>query len=489
MKQEDAVIQDTTSIFDEIEMQLDALLSEKKLKIQEELENKIEKEKQEAEEKISLIEKQLTEERDSLHSFRLTLAEYENDKKKIKEKIKEHLAKAMEYQPQIESLTAQTFDELKKVVELNKELEEITSRAMSRMDSLKQNFEEKYGIKPPFNETIENEDVEFNLDGELEKLKKIKELLGQNALEISDNDDGKHDLYSVTFPAEHEQDNLESVEESDAPEDELEAQEKDGPEDAEEMETAQEEKSLTEADTPDESDMTELRVEMEEAEVQTDGDSEVAQFDEVQEKSFEEKESAEEATPLEYEDSENEVEVKELEEELMKAEESSEEIETLRDTLDSYRKVKEGDKNINLTYFESGEEKFLDGQEIVDTITKTISEAEGLYEQLTGSDSPKEQFFSKQEILWHQETLREYIHEAIQMFEKEQASFPKFLDNVLNKGVLEDLNNSLSQENWSNAENFSSFKSQIEELSVNFLEKSTPTLSYLQTLIDELKQG
>jgi hypothetical protein len=183
------------------------------------------------------------------------------------------------------------------------------------------------------------------------------------------------------------------------------------------------------------------------------------------------------------------VETEEGAEEMEKAGESSEEIEVLLENLESLRKVKEGDKNFKLTYFESGSKKLLDGREIVDTITKAIAETEGLFNQLTRSDSPKEQFFSKQEILWHQETLREYIQEAFQMCEKDQAAFPKSLDKVLNLKVLKDLYSKLSQENWSNAMNYSSFKEHIEELKVEFLDNSTPQLDYLQSLTDELKKG
>jgi len=470
MEQKEALIQDSTSIFEEIEIQLDALLSEKRRKIQEDLENKIEVEKKEAEDQISMLEKELTEERDSLNSYRLTMTEYENDKKKIKDKIREHLAKAMEYQPQIESLTAQTFDELKKVMELNKQLEEIHAAAASVADSVKQKLEDKYGIKPPVSETFENDDVQFNLDGELEKLKKIKELLGQNSYEISDNDDGNHDSNLVTSPiAEDVKEELATEEEFEKADEEELTLEEDGTEDQVEMEGPLEEMESVGEDTQVKEDESEIRVEIEDP--------------------VEEIESSEEEAQAEKEESEAGVEAEEVAEEMEKVEESSEEIEVLMNNLESFRKVKEGDKNIKLTYFESGNKKLLDGREVVDTIAKTITEADGLFNQLTGSDSPKEQFFSKQEILWHQETLREYVQEASQMCEKDQAAFPEFLDKVFNLEVLKDLYSRLSQENWSNATNYSSFKEHIEELKAEFLDKSTPQLAYLQSLTDELNQG
>ena len=129
----------------------------------------------------------------------------------------------------------------------------------------------------------------------------------------------------------------------------------------------------------------------------------------------------------------------------------------------------------------------LDGQEVVETLTRTIEETEGLFERLAESDSPKEQFFAKQEILWHQEMLREYIQEVLLMCEEEQAKFTKSLDKVLNPAMLKDLQIRLDQENLTNTTNFASFKEFVKELKADFLDKSTPQLTYLQSLLSELK--
>lgn len=464
MEEKDVLMEDSTSIFEEIENQLETLLVEKRQKIQEELESRIELERKEAGEKISRLEKELTEERESLHGYKMTVSEYENDKKKIKEEIKEHLARAMEYQPQIETLTARTLDELKKVLELNKQLEEINAAAMSRAEEVKQKLEEKYGISPAVSQAVEKDDVLFNLDGELEKLKKIKELLGQNSNE--------------TKEIGAEQSELEPL----SPSDEPDFSEETSP--REEPEKAEEEDKESRGGEPEAKAGT-----MEPSQEKEDAGEAVQIEDAGQEPEVEAEKSPELMKSFFEEGSKPEKEALTTGTagEPAEAGGSPEEIEILLDDLESCRRTKEGNKTIKLSYFESGGKKILDAGQIVDIVKKSLSEAEGLFDQLTRLNSPKEQFFSKQEILWHQEMLRDYIQEAIEMCEMEKASFPKILDRVFNLNVLKDFYSRLSQENWSNAENFAAFKEYAESLKADYIDRSTPQLDFLKSLMKELE--
>lgn len=473
MEEKDNMIQDSASIFEEIEVQLETLLSEKKQKIQEDLESKIEKEKKDAEVKITELEEEVTQERDSLQSYRLTLKEFEEDRKKIKVKIKEHLNKAMEYQPQIESLTAKTFDELKIVMDLNKQLEEINNEASSRIQTMKQKLEDKYGITPPVEERVEEDDVLFNLDGELEKLKKIKELLGQNSFEISDNDNEQPTSAQVISPAAEK-----------AEEDEVKEEIPAGPQVEEAIEEAVEEQKVEAAEDVQPTEQEELAPGAEQ--VEDDGQPPVQEDVQTEESAETEKDDTQSVTTQEAEDKE-ETEKEEQKEEAVDEDPAA--TQALMESLEESRKNAENEKDIELSYFESGEKKLLDGQELIDTIAKAVTEADGLFETLTESGSPKEQFFSKQEILWRQETLREYIQTVLGMCEEKQADFPKALDKVFNTKKLKDLQERLTQENWSNSVNFSSFKDYIEELKAEFIDKSTPRHTYLQSVLDELKDG
>jgi hypothetical protein len=169
-------LEDPTPIIEEVENQLEKIYNKKKQEIEKELEGKIQKEEEEAKKKIDQIEKELGDEKEALVNYRTTLAEFENNKAETKNRIKEHINKAVQSLAEIDTLTAQTLEELKKVSELNQKLEEFHRETEEKTAILKKDLEEKFGIVTEGLETKELESVD--LKQELTKLKKIKELLG-----------------------------------------------------------------------------------------------------------------------------------------------------------------------------------------------------------------------------------------------------------------------------------------------------------------------
>ena len=128
----------------------------------------------------------------------------------------------------------------------------------------------------------------------------------------------------------------------------------------------------------------------------------------------------------------------------------------------------------------------LDGQDIFNAIDKDVEEAKKLYDKLSKTQSPKEQFFTKQEIIWHQETLREFILTTLKVCEKENAVLSQSTADVLNISVLKKILDKVSRENWSNKDYFSSFIQFSGELKAAYLEKTTPKTNYYKSLLDEL---
>ncbi len=64
------------------------------------------------------------------------------------------------------------------------------------------------------------------------------------------------------------------------------------------------------------------------------------------------------------------------------------------------------------------------------------------------------------------------------------------LDNELDKlKKIKELFDKVSQENWSNRDYFSSFFQFASELKAAYLEKTTPKIDHLKSLIDELEIG
>jgi hypothetical protein len=161
---------------EDVENQLEEFFNKKKQAIEEELEGKIQQEKKEAEKKVHQIEMDLKDEKEALVNYRTTLAEFENNKAATKSQIKEHIDKAVQSLTEIETLTAQTLEELKKVGDLNKKLEKFHHATEEKTAILKKDLEKKFGIVAEDLEIKELEDVD--LKRELAKLRKIKELLG-----------------------------------------------------------------------------------------------------------------------------------------------------------------------------------------------------------------------------------------------------------------------------------------------------------------------
>ena len=419
MENREDIIKESASIIEEIEDQLDQILSKKRKEIESDLETKIERDRIEAKDKMEKLEQELSGERDSLKSYRSALSEFDKEKKEIKAQIQTHLTNAAEYQPQIEALAAKTIGELKIVMELNDKLEELNLEAVSRVESMKVELKDRIGTTPasapdqtppPPVETREHKNIQSSLDSELGKLKKIKELLGKDSVvrkeltEIETNSLPE----AVKIPA------------NDRPQDNF-------------VEKQVEEKV--------EEDITSAKEEEPELEGR--------------------KEPIVKSVDIPSVD--------------------------LDKTLEKYRKSIDGEKGIKLTYFENNKKMVLDGQDIFNAIDKDVEEAKKLYDKLSKTQSPKEQFFTKQEIIWHQETLREFILTTIKVCEKENAVLAQSTAEVLNVGILKKVLDKVSQENWSNKDYFSSFFQFASELKAAYLEKTTPHTNYLKSIIDELE--
>ncbi len=421
MENRDDLIKESASIIEEIEDQLDQILSKKRKEIESDLETKIERDRREARDMMKKLEQELSGDRESLKSYRSALSEFDKDKKEIKAQIQTHLAKAAEYQPQIEALATKTIGELKIVMELNEKLEELNLAAVSRVESMKVELKDRIGTTPasapnqtptPPAETREHKNIQSSLDSELGKLKKIKELLGKDSVvrkeltEIETNSLPE----VVKIPANNRpQDNF-----------------------------------------------VEKQVEKK---VEEDKTSAIEEEPEPEEK----KEPVAKSVDIPAVDMDR--------------------------ALEKYRKSIDGEKGIKLTYFENNKKMILDGQDIFNAIDKDVEEAKKLYDKLSKTQSPKEQFFTKQEIIWHQETLREFILTTIKVCEKEHAVLAQSTAEVLNMGILNKILDKVSQENWSNKEYFSSFFQFASELKAAYLEKTTPQTNYSKSIIDELEIG
>jgi len=406
MAKKDDTPKKSSSVFEEIEEQLEQALAKKKEDIEKELEERIRQEKEETQRRIEGLDKELKQERGALIDIQSQLDEFENQKAELKKQIREHIDKAIKLQTEIETMTGQTLEELKTVSSLNQKLEELQQETGEKVSSLKKSLEEKFGIVADVPEEKEFDETELNLDHELAKLKKIMELLNSNG----------------------------PVEEV-VPE-----------EQPEEMQ-------------PEE--ISEKVEEVPEAEPQPE----------------------EKAAPVEPEGLQP---VEEMEAEPEEKEEAPEEEASFQasfDKLEEFRKGSTNENDAELSYFENNERIVLDGEFLVASLNNCFEEAKKLYIRLSQTESPKDQFFIKQEIIKQQEGLRKVMLRSIRMCEKDNCSLPEYTLEILNLDVLKSALEKVSMQNWSNQEDFAAFDNFAKELKDSFYSRITPPADYLLSLI------
>jgi outer membrane biosynthesis protein TonB len=455
------------SIIDEIQEQLDQALAKKKVDVEMELEERIKREREEAQKRMQEIEKEMVEEKQGLANFKNLLAEFDTNKKELKRKIKEHLDKAIGFQSEIETMTSRTLEELRKVSVLSQKLEELQQESGKKVSDLKKDLEDKFGIVAEVPEAEEMDESEINLEHELAKLKKIRELLNSKGEVVDVEPEEAKPEEAKPEEAKPEEGQPEEVKPEEAQPEEAKPEEMEPSEAEEKVEVKQEEV-----------------VEIVEEKKEEDAEAPTVEMEGMQpaEKMEEQPEEAE-AKPEEPEVKE-EVPEEAAAEPKKEGEEAS--FQASFDKLEQFRKGSINENNAEISYFENNEKIVLDGEYIVSSLSNCFEEAKKLYIKLSQTESPKDQFFLKQEIIKQQETLRKIMLRSIRMCEKDNCSLPSYTSEILNLDVLKSVLEKVSMQNWSNQDDFASFDSFAKELKDGFYTKITPPAEYLQSIMTEL---
>jgi translation initiation factor 2 beta subunit (eIF-2beta)/eIF-5 len=443
MVKDNNFIKESSSIIEEIEAQLKDVLSKKKEQVEHELEEKIKAEQEEAQKRLDQIESELEGNKEALENYKNVLTQFENDKEGVKEEIKTHLDVAIQLQTDIETMTGKTLQELKTVSELTKKLEVINHEASTKVNALKTELEEKYGIVAQVPESNGHDEVDFDLENELAKLEKIKELLGSNDVVIKSVD--------------------EDVEAGGKEEEPVEA--------AGEEEKKEEAADEAEAESGEEAEVKEEAAEENEASADAPGDAE--------EKAAEKAEA----------ESEEDAETKDADADATTENKTDESFKTAFEALDTYRKSETVEGNGYMVFYENKGKIVLDGESFVAYLNNNLEEVKKLYNKLQETESPKDQFFTKQEILKKQDVLRKYMLSFIGKGELEVSNMPQFTEDILNLDVLKNILEKVSMENWSNHDDFTSFDKLTNDLKESFYAKITPPDKYLDSIKDELESA
>lgn len=157
--------------------------------------------------------------------------------------------------------------------------------------------------------------------------------------------------------------------------------------------------------------------------------------------------------------------------------------------VESFRRTEPANGNGEIHYFQGDKTVIADPEKLLDAVDQAVEEGRRLAAKLGQTESPKDQFFIKQELINWQEGLRALFLRVIKMCERNAWTLPRYTAGVLDAPVLRRLLERLSMENWSNLEEFGAFAAAAEELRRAFRARTEPRLAYLLDLRRELEEN
>ena len=419
MEHDPNIFRDSSHVIQEVEDQLERILQNKFRDVDAELVERINREKEAARQRKEEIEREFAKEKTALTDYRVVIRDFEEQRAGLLNEARDRFQKVLKFQAEIEKLAKSTVDEIKRVNEIQERLEDLRTKTSERAAFLKNDLKERFGIVADVMEE-EPKPLGLDLDKELEKLRKIKDLLAIESAAASLGRMGgeaarREDLAVMDAVADSAGVEIPELQDLIA-----------GPTAPDNPETPTEEAPPVE---------TAL-------------------------------EPAPEPVPDACEmDSE----------------------EDLVAFLENCRRTEPANGSGEIHYFQKDKVIIADPEKILAAVDRTLEEAQRLSLKLGQTESPKDQFFIKQELINWQEGLRALFLRVIKMCEKSSWSLPRHTLEVVNPQILRRLLERLSMENWSNLEEFASFSAAMSEIKKAFQAKVVPRRAYLLSLKREIE--
>jgi hypothetical protein len=419
MEHDPNIFRDSSQVIQEVEDQLERILQKKFCDVDSELVERINREKDAARLRKEEIEKEFDKEKTALTDYRVMIRDFEEQRAGLLNEARDRFQKVLKFQAEIENLAKSTVDEIKRVNEIQDRLEGLRTKTSERAAFLKNDLKERFGIVAEVMEE-ESKPLGLDLDEELEKLRKIKDLLAiesaaANLGRMGGEAARREDLAVMDAAA-----------------------------DSADVEIPKLQDLIAGPAAPD---ITEI--------------------------------PAEEAPPVE-------TALEPAPEFVPDAGEMDSE-EDLVAFLETCRRTEPANGSGEIHYFQKDKVIIADPEKILAAVDRTLEEAQRLSLKLGQTESPKDQFFIKQELINWQEGLRALFLRVIKMCEKNSWSLPRYTQEILSSQVLRRLLERLSMENWSNLEEFASFSAAMSEIRTAFQAKTEPRLDYLQSLKREIE--
>jgi hypothetical protein len=433
MEHDPNIFRDSSQVIQEVEEQLERILQKRFREVDSELLERINREKEAARKRKETIEREFEKEKSALNDYRVMVRDFEEQRAGLLNEARERFDKVLKFQAEIESLAKSTVEEIKRVNEIQERLEALRTRTAERAAFLKNDLRERFGIVAEVMEE-EPKPLSLDLDEELDKLKKIKELLAiesaaANLGRVGGESARPEDLAAMDAAAGKGGAAIPEIRDLIS-----------GP-------------ALAEAPVPDEPSVEEPA----RAAAPVPAPDAAA------------------APPPAPASAAPEGDGTMTEEEAAAA-------------LESYRRTEPANGSGEIHYFQGARAVLADPEKLLAAVDRTLEEGQRLSMKLGLTESPKDQFFIKQELINWQEGLRALFLRVIKMCEKNAWSLPLATADVLDPTVLRRLLERLSMENWSNLEEFAAFSASMNDLRAAFRARTEPRLAYLLALLRELEE-
>ena len=416
MEHDPNIFRDSSQVIQEVEDQLERILQKKFRDVDSDLVDRINREKEAARKRKEEIERDFEKEKTALNDYRVMVRDFEEQRAGLLNEARDRFQKVLKFQAEIETLAKSTVDEIKRVNEIQDRLEVLRTKTSERAAFLKNDLRERFGIVAEVMEE-EPKPLGLDLDEELEKLRKVKELLAIESAAASLGRLGGQ-------PAAEE--------------------------DIAVMDAAA---NKAAADFPQLRDLIA-------------GSPSPDRPEPAPQPAVEAAPPAPEPAPRSAEDvSEDEAAA----------------------VIESYRRTEPANGSGEIHYFQKDRTIVADPEKLLAAVDRTLEEGQRLSGKLGLTESPKDQFFIKQELINWQEGLRALFLRVVKMCEKSSWTLPRYTEEIINTQVLRGLLERLSMENWSNLEDFASFSASMVEIRKAFQVRIEPRLAYLLALIREIE--
>jgi hypothetical protein len=432
MQHDPNIFRDSSQVIREVEDQFERILQKKFRDVDSTLIERINREKEEARKRKEEIERDFEKEKTALADYRSMVQEFEEQRAGLLNDARDRFHKVLKFQSEIEGLAKATVDEIRRVNEIQERLEGLRAKTSERAAFLKNDLRERFGIVAEVMDE-EPKPLELDLDVELEKLRKIKELLANESAAANlgrlggepavEEDLAALDAAAVkaAAPIPGIQDLIAGPAPAEVPSaPEPPAAEAAGPE------AAAPEAAMPEPLPP-----------------------------------------APEPLPERDDDV--------TEEEIVAR-------------LESYRRTEPANGSGEVHYFQKDRAIVADPEKLMASVDRTIDEGQRLAARLETTESPKDQFFIKQELINWQEGLRALFLRVVKMCEKNSWVLPRRTEAVINPQILRRLLERLSMENWSNLEEFAGFSADWSDIRKDFEARLEPRLTYLRSLKRQVEE-